>query len=205
MSDDEARAAPTNVAVMDAVRRRWSPRAFAPTPVEREKLLAVLEAGRWAPSRGNEQPWRFLLATSDAPEAHAAMVACLTRGNQWASAAPVLMVTLTSTVFERKGGVNDHARHDLGIALGQMGLQAVALGLRLHPMSGILPDRVRQTYVLPESVEPVGAVAIGYRGDPAGLPADLRAKESRERRRRDLRATVFQGVYGRPADVLEEG
>jgi nitroreductase len=42
--------------VHDLVRRRWSLRAFSGRAVEREKLLSVLEAARWAPSSFNAQP-----------------------------------------------------------------------------------------------------------------------------------------------------
>ena len=45
----------------EAVRNRRSCRAFASTPVEDEKLEMVLEAGRWAPSTVNKQPWRFTI------------------------------------------------------------------------------------------------------------------------------------------------
>lgn len=45
--------------VWQAIRERRSCREFAPIPVEDDKLQAVLEAGRWAPSVLNKQPWRF--------------------------------------------------------------------------------------------------------------------------------------------------
>lgn len=47
--------------VNDLSKIRWSPRAFAGKPVEKEKIRSILEAARWSPSAGNEQPWRFMI------------------------------------------------------------------------------------------------------------------------------------------------
>ena len=47
--------------VLEAIRDRRSSIRFKSTPIEKEKLNAVLEAGRWAPSWANTQPWRFIL------------------------------------------------------------------------------------------------------------------------------------------------
>ena len=47
--------------VSDAILKRASIRKWKPTPVEKEKIEKVLEAGRRAPSWGNSQPWRFIV------------------------------------------------------------------------------------------------------------------------------------------------
>jgi nitroreductase len=47
---------------------RWSPRAMSGEPLSLEELLSLFEAARWAPSSGNEQPWRMLFARRDTPE-----------------------------------------------------------------------------------------------------------------------------------------
>lgn len=53
-----------NMDVIDAIKKRRSQRAFLDRPVEREKILAVLEAAAWAPSPANCQPWEFTVVTS---------------------------------------------------------------------------------------------------------------------------------------------
>ncbi len=55
--------APTDHEVIPVIRNRWSPVIFSSRPVERPKLLSVLEAARWAPSSYNEQPWSFMVST----------------------------------------------------------------------------------------------------------------------------------------------
>ncbi len=54
------------------IKRRWSPRLFEKSrAVEREKILSLLEAARWAPSCFNEQPWRYLVFDGSDQEAMA--------------------------------------------------------------------------------------------------------------------------------------
>jgi nitroreductase len=47
--------------VLKAIKSRRTIRKFKPDPVDEEKLQMILEAGRWAPSFSNLQPWRFIV------------------------------------------------------------------------------------------------------------------------------------------------
>lgn len=47
--------------LIQCVRGRRSIRSFKKTPVPDEVILKILEAGRWAPSGGNSQPWEFIV------------------------------------------------------------------------------------------------------------------------------------------------
>lgn len=53
--------------VLQAIRERRSIRKFTEEPVDKQTLTAILEAGQWAPSGKNNQPWRFLVVTRDDP------------------------------------------------------------------------------------------------------------------------------------------
>ena len=111
--------------VEEILRRRWSPRAFSDRMVEPEKLQSLFEAARWAPSSFNEQPWSFIVATKQKQEEHALLLSCLVEKNQqWARLAPVLMVSVTKLNFEKTGKPNRHAFHDVGLAMGNMLVQA---------------------------------------------------------------------------------
>ncbi len=137
--------------VLDVIKKRWSPRAFADRRVEPETLEQLLEAARWAASSFNEQPWRFILATKDEPEHYARVLDCLIEGNQaWAQHAPVLMLTVARKTFTRNGKPNRHAWHDVGLAMGNMVAQATALGLHVHQMAGILPEKARVVFAIPD-------------------------------------------------------
>ena len=199
-----AKAATPDHEILDVLGRRWSPRAFADRPVEAEKLRRVLEAMRWAPSSYNEQPWRFIFATKADPEAYERLLHCLNENNQkWASTAPVLMLSLAKKTFSSREKPNRHAWHDVGLAVGNGLVQATALGLYAHQMAGILPEKIRETYAVPDDFEPVAGLALGYLGEPETLPEELQEKERAPRSRRPLDETVFGGAWGRTADVVE--
>jgi nitroreductase len=189
--------AATDHPINDLIATRWSPYAFADRPVAKEDLLSLFEAARWAPSSYNEQPWSYLVATKEDPEEYARLLSCLVEGNQaWAKAAPVLALGCTSLQFTRNGQPNAAALHDLGLASAMLALEATARGLAVHQMIGILPDRARTLYQVPEGVQPLTGLAIGYAGDPAALPEHIRQRDAARRPRKPLAAFVFGGRWG---------
>lgn len=195
--------AQTAFPVHPLVRRRWSPRAFADREVGPQKLASLLEAARWSASCFNEQPWSFLLARRQDAGEHEKMVSCLVEGNQkWAKHAPVLMISVAKCTFERNGKENRHAQHDVGLAVSQLTLQALSMDLWVHQMAGIVRDRIREVYQVPDGHEPLTGIAIGYLGDPNRLPEDLAEREQAARSRKTLDSFVFSGSWGRRAPLL---
>jgi nitroreductase len=183
--------------ILDVLRKRWSPRAFADRPVEPTKLQSLLEAARWAPSCFNEQPWSFIVATKDNPPEYERLLACLVEKNQaWAKSAPVLMISVAAKSFAQTGKPNRHWFHDVGLAVSDLVTQATVLDLFVHQMAGFSPDKARQTYGIPETHEAVAAIAIGYLGDPNSLPDDLRERELKPQTRTPLKDFVFTGKWG---------
>jgi len=137
--------APVDYPVDDLVRRRFSPRAFSERAVPPQTLRSLLEAARWSPSCFNEQPWSFLVATHAEPAEFARMLSCLMEKNQlWAKHAPVLMLSVASKTFGHNGKPNRHAAHDVGTAAAWLTVQATAMGLFVHQMAGIDPEKARQ-------------------------------------------------------------
>jgi nitroreductase len=189
--------------VLDVIRSRWSPVVYAPRTVETEKLLSVLEAARWAPSSRNEQPWSFMVARKEDPEEFARMLSCLVAGNvAWAQHVPVLLISVAKRYFEHNHQANRHALHDTGIATGFLMLQAAALGLAAHGMAGFEAEKARQLYEIPESHEPVAALALGYPGDDREAPEELRKRNVRKSRR-TLNQFVFAGRWGQASPLVK--
>lgn len=183
--------------IHEILRRRWSPRAFSDRRMAPETLQSLFEAARWAPSSANEQPWSFLVATKDDPEEYDRLLGCLVEGNQvWAKRAPALIVSVASK-FDRDRDPNPHAWYDAGQAVADLSVQATALGLFVHQMAGILPDKIRELYRIPDTHEPVTAIALGYPGNPDQLPDKLRQRESAPRTRKSIGSFVFSGRWGR--------
>jgi nitroreductase len=184
----------TRYPVDPLIQKRWSPRAFADRSVDRETLGSLLEAARWAASCYNDQPWSFIVAPREDAAAFAKALGCLVPGNQaWAKDAPLLLLSLARTTFAHSGLPNRHAWHDVGAATAQLALQATSLGLQAHPMAGIDVERIRSEYALPENVDPVAAIAVGWLGDPGTLLEKLEKTERGPRSRKSLDEVVFGG------------
>ncbi len=197
------KSAETQYPIHDLLRRRWSPRAFSDRRVDPAIMRSLLEAARWAPSSYNEQPWSFIVATKDDPVEFGRLLSCLVEGNiQWAQHAPVLMVSVARLSFEDDGKPNRHAFHDVGLAVANLIVQATALGLVVHQMAGIFPDKMRELYGIPEGYEAVAGIALGYPGDPQSLPEGLRKRELAPRERKPLTEFVFTGRWGQTSPLV---
>lgn len=193
----------TDHPVHELISGRWSPYGLDPRPVSRADLASLFEAARWAPSSYNEPPWRFIVATREDSDEFERIASCLVDANRtWARSASALVLAATALRFARGGKPNHHARHDLGLASAQLTVEATARGLVVHQMAGILPDRAREIFGVPEEFEVVTALAVGHPvPDATELPDALRERDQAPRRRRPLTETVFGASWGRPADL----
>jgi len=182
--------------VHELISKRWSPYVFDERPVGEEDLLALFEAARWAPSSYNEQPWRFIVAKREDGEEFERLLSCLVELNQaWAKHAAVLALGAVSLNFARNDKPNRAAHHDLGLAAAHLTLEATARGLSVHQMTGIVPERARELYDIPQGFEAWTALAIGYAGSPSG---ELGERDRSPRSRRPIREFVFSGTFGTP-------
>jgi nitroreductase len=194
--------ASTDYPIHALLAERWSPYAFADRAVPQADLRSLFEAARWAPSSYNEQPWSYIVATKENPEEFQRILSCLVDANQaWAKAVPVLALGVVSVKFARNDKPNRAAVHDLGLAAGNLLVEATARGLCVHQMIGILPDKARETYGIPEGSEAWTGIAIGYRGDSTKLPDVLKERDLAARQRKSLAEFVFSGKWGTPAKI----
>ncbi|HEY3175254.1 MAG TPA: nitroreductase family protein [Candidatus Polarisedimenticolia bacterium] len=193
------RTAPVSRPINALIAGRWSSRSFSDARIEIEKIASVFEAARWAPSCFNEQPWRYVFATREDPEAFGRLASWLVEGNAWARSAWLLALSVAKLAFERNGKPNPHAWHDVGAASENMFLQAAELGLHMHEMAGFDRQRARESLGLDANHDPVAMIAIGYPGDPAAMPEALRLREEAPRARIPVESFAFRGGWGNPA------
>lgn len=190
--------------IHDLLAQRWSPYAFDDRPVSDTDLRSLFEAARWAPSSYNEQPWSYIVAKRENPEEFHALLSCLVEGNQvWAKAAPVLALGIVRLRFVRNDKPNRAAVHDLGLAAGNLLVEATARGLYVHQMIGIVPEKAREVYEIPEGSEAWTGLAIGYLGDPNRLPEPLKERDLAPRQRKPLRDFVFGGKWGKVSPIVK--
>jgi len=186
-----AKTAQTSTPIDEVLAERWSPRSFdASAPLDEKKLLAALEAARWAPSAGNSQPSRFIVARRGS-SAFDSIVANLMGFNQvWTTSAGALIVGLAE-VTDAEGKPRPWAKYDLGQALAHLSVQAHHDGLHVHQMGGFSADGLRDAFSIDERFEPVSVAAIGVLASADALPEALRERETAPRTRLPLSELVL--------------
>lgn len=196
--------APVDHPVNELIQARWSPRAFADQNVPTLELCSLFEAARWSASCFNEQPWRFIVGTKSQGEVYDKILSTLVDFNQqWASTAPVLMLSVATSKFTKNGKPNRHGAYDLGQAVAQLATEATARGLFLHQMAGFDEDKARELFEIPEDCEVMAAIALGYPGELDRLPEEIAKGESAPRERRKLSEFVFGSRFGEEASLVD--
>jgi nitroreductase len=153
--------------VAQAIRSRYSCRNYHDKPLEQDKLRAVLEAARLAPSAKNLQDWRFVVVTDKSTKTK---VAAAANNQTFLESAGAIIVACT---------VSDHVMRcgqavgpiDVAIAMEHMCLQATELGLATCWIGSFYPDKIRQIVGIPDNVVIVELLALGY---PADAPKPSR-------------------------------
>jgi len=155
----------------DLIQKRYSVRAYQKKPVEKDKLLKVLDAARLAPTAANRQPFRLIVVKTEGRETEMKRI----YGREWFSQAPLIICAcaIPSEGWTRGDGKN-FCEVDATIALDHLILAAAALGLGTCWIAAFDPKATRDILGLPSDVEPVALTPLGY-------PADvLKAKKRRD-------------------------
>jgi nitroreductase len=174
--------------------KRWSPRAMSGEKIQKEQLLSLFEAARWAPSSYNNQPWRFIYGMRETP-AFERLFALLVDANKvWAKNAAVLLVVVSRGDFEKTGKPSRTHSFDAGAAWENLALEASLSGLVAHGMEGFDYARAKGELGIPEGWTVEAMVAIGRPGDPEDLSEKLRAMESPSPRK-SVDQFAFEGRF----------
>jgi len=150
---------------LELAGKRYSVRSYRSTSVEEEKLQAVLEAARLAPTACNLQPFQFIVVHTGGREAELRRI----YSASWFVAAPVIICAcgIPSQSWARRDGKN-YCDVDTTIAMDHLILAAADLGLGTCWVGAFNPQAAREILGLPESVEPVAFTPLGYPDDRPG-------------------------------------
>ena len=137
-----------------------------------------MECVRLAPSAVNLQPWRFRIVTDQ--ETIAKLQSCYKR--DWLSTAPCIIVACANheESWHRRADNKDHADIDLAIAVEHICLAATEQGLATCWVCNFDAAKCREQLALPENLEPIALVPLGYAEDEMG-----------EKKRKSLEEIMF--------------
>ena len=174
--------------ILEAIRNRRSIIRFETTPIEEEKVQAILEAGRWAPSWLNKQPWRFIVVTDQAIKENLSEFAptIYTTGVREAPLCIVVSVDPNEDPF--------HFIEDGAAATQNMALAAYSLGLgscwigpfSLKEEKGSPEEKIKNALKIPKTHRVVSLL-------PIGIP-----RYFEEKNRKTLSQLVYQNKFGKP-------
>lgn len=158
---------------LELAKERYSCRSFADKKVEKEKLEKILEAGRIAPTAVNYQPQRILVLQE--PEKLAKLSECTRFG--WG--APVIMIICydKNISWKRKYDGKDEGIIDASIVTTQMMLEIQDLGLGTTWIGSFDPQKIREVYEIPENLEIVSILPVGYPSEDAH-PGEMHEKRN---------------------------
>ena len=186
----------TAAPIAPVLAERWSPRSFNKDYLlTQHEALSILEAGRWAPSANNLQPWRFAYI-SKTDELHAAICEKgLTGFNQsWAPNASALIVVAVQ-VNTADGKENTGRKYDAGLAASMMVVQAQELGLHTHHIGGLVREEILELLKLDSNYEILTVIAVGKVAPAEELEGPAFEREVAPRVRLELDEIM---LYGKP-------
>ncbi len=155
--------------VLEAIRKRYSCRAYKDKSIEPEKLKQIFEAARMAPSAKNLQDWRFVIVADRENKRKLAEAA---NNQKFIVNASVIIVACSNSKDVMRCG-QAVGPIDIAIALEHIALQAAELGLATCWIGSFYPEKVRPIVGIPEDIDIIELMALGY-------PADSQKEPKRE-------------------------
>lgn len=176
----------------ELVKQRYSVRKYDSRPVEPEKLAAILEAGRLAPTGVNYQPQRILVVQGRDLEKMKGCSPCIYD-------APVVMVVC----YDKKESWKSRSGRDIGdvdgtIVMTQMMYQAEELGIGSLIVGIYKEPLLRERFAIPENLQIVALLVMGYAAEDCEPHPQFHAS------RKPLEETVFFGSFQNLPQVSED-
>ena len=152
---------------IDLCKRRQSCRGFSEKPVEHDKLLQCVEAGRLTHSACNAQPWSFLVVESPDMVSQVATCGQQLKQNAWLGTAKAFIIVLEehailSPVISCFLNSQYYAKGDLGAATAYICLEATAQGLGSCIIGLYDRKKICELLNIPLEKQFGSVIALGY-------------------------------------------
>jgi len=162
--------------VFEAIKGRRSIRKYILKTIPDELIEKILEAGRWAPTGGNLQPWRFIVVKD---QKILDMARKISPGYLGVTPLAIVVCSDRQKAYTVGGklGRDYLCTADCSMAVENMLLAAYALGLGACPVKSFSPTALKEFLEMPEGIEPELMVVIGYPDEKPSPPPRLPLKE----------------------------
>jgi len=156
--------------IFEVIRGRRTIRSYEDRPVEQEKLAAVLDACRWAPSAGNRQPWEIIVVDNQDTKDRLAQAAL---EQNWMKTAPVILAVcmnenIAKGTYGERGPL--YGLETMGMAIENMMLAAYAVGLGSCCVTAFEEGKVKEILKCLEIIKPVALLTLGYPREEPRVP-----------------------------------
>lgn len=183
--------------VFQAISNRRSIRKYLDIPIEMEKIGRILDAGRFAPSAGNNQPWKFILVFDQEKRTKVAD-ACLQQ--HWMTTAPLHIIVVSEPMKQKRmygdRGEQRYAFMDCAMAIQNMLLTAHADGLATCVVAAFEDEQLNREFFIPDNVVSVAVITIGYADETVQMPSRYSSENVTFFEQWGMRAKDFGAYYG---------
>jgi nicotinate-nucleotide--dimethylbenzimidazole phosphoribosyltransferase len=198
--------------VLEAIRTRRSVRKWLQKPVPADLVERILDAGRWAPSAGNFQPWAFIVVQESETKERVQKVAEESKNlsRVWAPyfregasrgyIVDLRNVPLGIAIFADPRHAPPHTGGEIGHIIGaslaamNMWLAVHALGLGACYWSHMMPDKIKAILGVPHHWDFIGLLGVGY-VDGDGSPPGYNTTDPQYWERKPLDQVAFYEWY----------
>lgn len=150
---------------LNIAKQRYSVRSYKKKTVEEEKLHKILEAAHAAPTAANLQPVRLIVVQSEEGLAKIGKAA-----NIFGAPLAIIVCADHEKAWVRPFDKKQTADIDASILTDHMMLEAAELGLGSVWVCYFKPDIIKKEFELPDNLEPINILAIGYSNEEAADP-----------------------------------
>jgi nitroreductase len=151
--------------VLDAIMQRRSIYQFKPDAIPTEKITSILEAGRWAPSYANSQPWEFITVTDSKLKQEVVEIAKETMAaHAGIEGAHVIIATCVDPEKDPYHFIEDGAvaTQNMALAAHSLGLATYWVGILSHTNDRkSVEHRIKKVLDIPERIRVISLLPIG--------------------------------------------
>lgn len=177
--------------VNKAIESRRAYRSLESVNITEDLINELAYAAQLSASCFNNQPWEYVFVHN--PEILTKMHDALSKGNEWAKKASMIIVVLGKKEDDCVIHDRIYYRFDIGMATAQMILRATELGLVAHPIAGYSPKKTRELLAIPDDLDVIALVIVGKHSKI--LDAFLSDKQKESENKRPERKKIDEFVY----------